>query len=242
MAELSKAGAWSRSALTNEVQVMDAFAALQGASFCRNAGNIIYFKQAEAADPNVKCQIYDITQKNFAVAETYNNNCMAITSSCKNPERAAMVLDLMKNDTYLNHLFRLGIEGVHYTWGDNYTYLPAEKAADYVKDGASIAWAIRSQDVRDNKDDERERWLIEEQDAKLATNPLEGFVFNDVNVQNLASACDEILGEYVPSLTLGLFDDYNAKIDEMIAQLDKAGFQDLQDEILRQYEAWYNMQ
>ena len=239
MVELSHAGAWSRSALTNEVQVQDAFAALTGASFCRNSG-ITYFQQAEAGGSDVECQIYDICQNNFSVAEAYNNNCMAITSSSKNPERAAMVLDLLKNDTYLNHLFRLGIEGVHYTWGDNYTYMPTEKAGDYVKDGVSLAWATRNGDVNEYIEDERQRWLTEEETAKMAINPLEGFVFNDESVQAEASACNEILKEYIPSLQLGLFDDYEEKIDEMLAALDKAGFQKLNDEIMTQYEAWYN--
>ena len=239
MGELSHAGAWSRSALTNETRPQDAFGALQGASFCRNTG-IPYFEQAEAADSSVECEIYDICQTNFSVAEAYNNNCMAITSSCKDPERAAMVLDLVKNDTYLNHLFRLGVEGVHYTWADDYTYMPTEKAADYPKDGIGLAWATRNADVNEYVEDERQRWLNEEQNAKLAVNPLEGFVFDDSSVQAEASACNEILKEYVPSLQLGLFDDYEAKIDEMMAALNRAGFEKLENEILTQYEAYYN--
>ena len=241
MVELSHAGTWSRSALTNEVQVQDAFGNLTGASFCRNNG-LTYMQQAEASDSNAKCQIYDICQDNFSVGEAYNNNCMAITSSSKNPERAAMVLDLLKMDTYLNHLFRLGIEGVHYTWGDDYTYMPTDKAGDYGKDSISLAWAIKCADVNEYIEDERQRWLTEEETAKMAINPLEGFVFNDESVQAEASACNEILKEYIPSLQLGLFDDYEAKIDEMMAALDKAGFQKLQDEIFSQYEAWYNLQ
>ena len=78
---------------------------------------IMGFSESEMAEKTegVECAAYDITQEKFAIGEAYNNNDMAITASSERPERAAMVLDLIKNDTYLNHLFRLGIEGVHYT-------------------------------------------------------------------------------------------------------------------------------
>ena len=238
MVELSHAGAWSRSALTNEVRPQDAFGALQSASVCRNFFQT-YIDQAESADPNVRCQVYDITQDAFAVGEAYNNNNLAITASCKDPERAAMVVDLLKFDTYLNYLFRMGIEGVHYTWGDNYTYVPTDKAEDFVKDELVLSLITRNDDVNEVIADERARWMDEEQRAKMAANPLEGFVFNDADVHFEAQACNTIIQEYIPSMQLGLFDDYEDKIDQMMAELEKAGFQKVEDEIKRQYDAWY---
>ena len=241
MVELSQAGAWSRSALTNETRPQDAFGALQAASFARNTV-LTYMQQAEEADSNARCQIYDITQDYFCLGEAYNNNDIAITSSSKNPERAAMILDLMKFDTYLNHLFRMGIEGVHYTLDADNNYIQTDKSGDYPKDTLAISWIIRNGEVTEYIEDDRQRWLDEEERAKMVANPLEGFVFSDANIQFEAQACNTILQEYIPSLQLGLFDDYEAKIDQMMAELDKAGFQKVDQEIRSQYEAWYNMQ
>ena len=58
-------------------------------------------KQAEKAE-GVECMAYDLTKDNLVNAEAYSNNDMAITAGSENPERAAMVLDLLKFDTTLN--------------------------------------------------------------------------------------------------------------------------------------------
>ena len=112
MKTLADAGAWSRSALTNTVTDDDAFGNLQGASIAWNTSVFTYMEQAEKTE-GVECAAYDITQDHLVGAEAYSNNDMAITAGSQNPERAAMVLDLMKFDTYLNKLLLLGIEGEH---------------------------------------------------------------------------------------------------------------------------------
>ncbi|MBQ6550396.1 MAG: ABC transporter substrate-binding protein [Lachnospiraceae bacterium] len=240
MNELANAGAWSRSALTNEVSAADAFGALQGASFAWNLTVFNYINQAEAASEDVKCAAYDITMNNFAIGEAYNNNDMAITASTSDPERAAMVLDLIKMDTYLNHLFRMGIEGVHYEIDDDNNYVALDKAGDYAKDSISMSWAIKNGDIKEYIPDERKKAVSEAEEAKMAANPLEGFVFDDANIQAEAAAVNAILKEYIPSLQLGLYDDYEAKIDEMMAACKDAGFDKIEEEIFSQYEAWYN--
>ena len=240
MNELANAGAWSRSALTNEVSAADAFGALQGASFAWNLTVFNYIDQAEKASEDVKCAAYDITMDNFSIGEAYNNNDMAITASASDPERAAMVLDLIKMDTYLNHLFRMGIEGVHYEIDDQNNYVALDKVADYAKDSISMSWAIKNGDVNEYIPDERKKAISDAETAKMAANPLEGFVFDDANIQAEAAAVNAILKEYIPSLQLGLFDDYEAKIDEMKAACKDAGFDKIEEEIFSQYEAWYN--
>ena len=237
MKELMDAGAWSRSALTNEVNDDDAFAALSGASIAWNTTVFNYMDLAEKSE-GVKCEAYDITM-NFAPCEAYNNNDMAITSSSKNPERAAMVLDLFKNDTYLNHLFRLGIEGTHYTIDENGYFTELEKAADYPADNLSMTWAIKNGDIEQAGADPRKQAIIDEQKAKMLACPTDGFVFDDTNVAFEKAAVDSIFSEYIPSLQLGLFDDPEAKIQEMLDAANAAGLDKIKEEFKTQYEAWY---
>ena len=236
--EMADAGCWSRSALTNTVDEAETFAALQGAAFAWNTSVFNYMQQAEKTE-GIKCAAYDITNNKFALAEAYNNNDMAIAASTKHPERAAMVLDLLKNDTYLNHLFRLGIEGVHYSMDDEGHYTPLDKADDFPKDSLSMAWAIKNGDISEIYVDPREEEMVNSLFAKIAPAPTEGFVFDNSNVSNETSAVDTILGEYIPSLQLGLFDDPDAKIAEMLEACNAAGLDKIDEEFRTQYEAWY---
>ena len=238
MKELMDAGAWSRSALTNETTDDDAFGSLAGASIAWNTTVFTYMEMAEKTE-GVKTAAYDITMDKFSIGEAYNNNDMAITASSKNPERAAMVLDLFKNDTYLNHLFRLGIEGVHYTIDENGYYTETEKAADYSADNLSMTWAIKNGDIEQAGADPRKQAIIDEQKEKMVVAPTDGFVFDDANVAFEKQAVDSIFSEYIPSLQLGLFDDPEATIDSMLAEANAAGLDKIKEEFKTQYEAWY---
>ena len=140
MKEMADAGCWSRSALTNTVTDDDAFGALQGASIVWNGSVFTYMKQAEQTD-GVQCAAYDLTTDHLVGCEAYSNNDMAITASSKNPERAAMVLDIIKCDTAMNRLMLLGQEGVHYTMAGDGEYTKTDKSGDYAPLAVSAAWA-----------------------------------------------------------------------------------------------------
>ena len=53
------------------------------------------------------------------------------------------------------------------------------------------------------------------------------------------SAVNSVLGEYIGMLQLGLVDDVDKTIDEMLSRIYDAGMQEVYDEFYRQYEAWY---
>ena len=155
MKELADAGAWSRSALTNTITDDDAFGALQGASIAWNTSVFTYIEQAEQTE-GVVGAAYDLTKDHFVGCEAYSNNDMAITASCKDPERAAMVLDLIKMDTYLNRLLILGVEGKHYTIDDEGKYTELDAAGDYAAYAISASWAIKIGDIGETGADPRE--------------------------------------------------------------------------------------
>ena len=154
MKKLADAGCWSRSALTNTVTDDDAFGALQGASIAWNGSVITYVKQAEQSD-GVKCALYDLTTDHFVGCEAFSNNDMAIAAGSKNPERAAMVLDLIKFDTYLNRLLILGVEGEHYSIDADGYYTELDKSADFAAYAISASWAIKNSDLHEAGADPR---------------------------------------------------------------------------------------
>lgn len=238
MKEMADAGCWSRGALTNTVTDDDAFGNLQGASIAWNGSVFTYMEQAEQTE-GVKCMAYDLTQDHLVGAEAYSNNDMAITAGSKNPERAAMVLDLIKCDTYLNSLLLLGIEGEHYNLDDQGCYIETEKAADFPAFTVSASWAIKNGNLSEAGTPEREKKITDAWEERVQMNPTITFVFDDSNVTAYTAAVNAVLNDYVPMLELGLVDDVDATLDEMIQKCYDAGLQNVYDEFFTQYEAWY---
>lgn len=238
MKTLADAGCWSRSALTNTITDDDAFASLQGASIAWNTSVFTYMKRAEETE-GVECMAYDITKGHLVTAEAYSNNDMAIAAGSKNPERSAMVLDMLKFDTYLNRLFCLGIEGVHYTMNDDNTYTTLEdKTADYAPMSPSIAWAIKNDTLKESGTPERELVITDSWKERVVMNPTITFVFDDTDVKAEVAAVTSVLEDYVPMIELGLVDDPDATIDEMLQKCYDSGLQTVKDELYEQYNAW----
>ncbi|MBO5524668.1 MAG: ABC transporter substrate-binding protein [Roseburia sp.] len=238
MKEMADAGAWSRSALTNTVTDDDAFGALQGASIAWNTSVFTYIEQAEQTE-GVVGAAYDLTKENLVGCEAYSNNDMAITASCKNPERAAMVLDLIKMDTYLNRLLILGVEDKHYTIDDEGNYTELDAAGDYAAYAISASWAIKNGDIGETGADPRELAVTDSWEERVKSNPTITFVFDDSSIESYKSAVNDVLNNYVPMIELGLVDDVDAALDEMIAECYRVGLQEVLDEFGRQYEEWY---
>ena len=236
MKELADAGVWSRSALTNSVTDDEAFAALQGASIAWNSSVFSYIKTAEQTD-GVTCAVYDLASDK-PTAAAYGNGGMAIASSCQNPERAAMILDIMENDTYLNTLIILGIEGVHYEMQDEEHYVETEKAVDYPIWGTSASWAIKNYKLVDASMDPRQQEIEADIEARGETSPTRTFAFDDSGISEYTAAIKNILNDYVPSLQLGLTEDIDGALDEMMSKLESAGLQTYLDEFTTQYNAW----
>lgn len=237
MKEMADAGCWSRSALTNTVTDDDAFGNLQGASIAWNASVFTYMEQAEKTE-GVKCMAYDLTTDHLVSAEAYSNNDMAITAGSKNPERAAMVLDMIKFDTYLNRLLILGIEGQNYSIDDKGQYTELDKAADYAAFSISASWAIKNGNLSEAGVPEREKVVTDAWQERVTMNPTVTFVFDDTNVKSYVNSVTTVLTDYVPMLELGLVEDVDATLDEMLKKCNDSGLQEIYNEFYKQYDAW----
>lgn len=237
MKEMADAGCWSRSALTNTVTDDDAFGNLQGASIAWNASVFTYMEQAEKTE-GVECMAYDVTKDNIVCAEAYSNNDMAIAAGSKNPERSAMVLDIMKFDTYVNNLIMLGIEGEHYELNENYEYVELEASTEYPVSTVSASWAIKNNTRKEAGTPEREKLITDSWEERVKMTPTITFVFDDTEVKSYMNAVNSVLTDYVPMLQLGLVDDVDATVDEMLQKCEDAGLQTVKDEFYKQYEAW----
>jgi putative aldouronate transport system substrate-binding protein len=223
--------------LTNTVTDDDAFGNLQGASIAWNASVFTYMEQAEKTE-GVKCMAYDLTTDHLVSAEAYSNNDMAITAGSKNPERAAMVLDMIKFDTYLNRLLILGIEGQNYSIDDKGQYTELDKAADYAAFSISASWAIKNGNLSEAGVPEREKVVTDAWQKRVTMNPTVTFVFDDTNVKSYVNSVTTVLTDYVPMLELGLVEDVDATLDEMLKKCNDSGLQEIYVEFYKQYDAW----
>ena len=217
-----------------------AFANLQGASIAWNASVFNYMKQAEKTE-GVVCTACDIISDHFVGAEAYSNNDMAIAAGSQNPERAGMVLDLMKYDTYLNHLILLGIEGEHYNMVDDKGHYEviAENSGNYPPLGVAVSWAIKNGDLEQAGAPEREQAIADAWQARVMNNPTVSFVFDSDSISAYYAAVKAQLDAYVPMLELGLVEDVDATLAEMIQKCYDNGLQQVYDELFAQYDAWY---
>lgn len=238
MKELADAGCWSRSALTNTVTDDDAFGNLQGASIAWNTSVFTYMEQAEKTE-GVECVAYDLTKDKVVAAEAYSNNDIAIAAGSKNPERAAMVLDMMKFDTYVNNLLMLGIKDEHYSIDDKGQYTELEAATEYPANNLSASWAIKNHTLKEAGTPERELAITDSWEERIVMNPCITFVFDDTNVKSQCAAVIAVFEDYIPMLELGLVDDVDATLDEMFQKCNNSGLQEVKDEFFRQYEEWY---
>ena len=239
MKTLADAGCWSRGAANGTVSDDDAFAALQGASIAWNGTVFSYMKQAEAT-PGVECAAYDLTTDHLVKCEEANNGDLAIAKASKNPERTAMVLDLIKMDTEINRLFHLGIEGVHYTMdsdGRHYTRLEGKKD-DYAPNSMSISWATHNGLYEESGAPERETIMYDSWKERMTGCPTVTFVFDNANVQDYIDAVSSELSNHTGLLSLGLVDDVDAEIDGMINRLNEIGLPQIKEELERQYNEW----
>ncbi len=236
MKTLADAGAWSRSALSNTITDDDAFGALQGASIAWNGSVFTFMKTAEKNE-GVQCAAYDLTTDHLVQCEEHNNSDMAIAAASRDPIRTAMVLDILKMDTYVNRLITLGIEGEHYTI-DGYTYTKGEKEADYVANSISLSWGVNNGIYEESGQIPREKEMYDAWEERIVSNPTITFVFDDTPVSDYAAACKTVLNDYIPSLQLGLVEDVDASLAEMNEKLQTSGITQVEEELFKQYEAW----
>lgn len=181
---------------------------------------------------------YDLTGENIVAAEAYSNNDMAITAGSDNPERTATVLDMMKFDTYLNRLILLGIEGEHYSIDEEGLYTKLDAVTEYPTMTVSASWAIKNGNLTESGTPEREKVITDAWEERVVMTPTITFVFDDGPVKSNVSAVVSVLNDYVPMLELGLVEDVDTTLNEMLQKCEDAGLQNIYDEFFAQYETW----
>ncbi|WP_033168482.1 extracellular solute-binding protein [Clostridium sp. KNHs205] len=236
-------GFWSKSVLS-DANDSDAFK--NGQDIClvsgQNPAKYVGSVNDAEMDPSYKIGYIPFAEINgVAYANHPTGNGTAIPTNSKNPERAAMVLNLLYMDKELNHLIQYGIEGTHYTIDADGLYVDGEKHSEYGGESAN-SWNLRNPEhALATKNDEQLNVLFTELSGIAAKTKYpdidiaSGFVedYNDYAAERAALAT--VMTEYLAPLQAGLVNDVDAAVDEFLKKADEAGLAKIQEAYTKQW-------
>lgn len=238
MKKLADAGCWSRSALSNtSVGNYESFGNLTGAAEVWNGTIFNYMHQAEGNE-GVRCEAYDLSPESVVFAEEYNNSVMCISANSENPERAALVADLLGYDYELNLLAVLGLKDVNWEDRGNGYYFSDTTQESYPACSNALGWWCKKDYMISLYDDARREAFDNNFKSRMVSNPCTTFVFDESPVKAYMAAVTAVKDEYFGALTLGLVDDVDATFNEMLGRLETAGLSIVKAEFDKQYNAW----
>jgi putative aldouronate transport system substrate-binding protein len=155
----------------------------------------------------------------------------------KNPERALMVYDLIRNDAELYKLFNYGMEGVQYVIKDGKRALPDGYNQD--RDGFyTDFWGGRNDklEIPSTTIYPKYKELYAEYDKIKKPYPYGRLVFNRTPVENEIAAIADVVNRLLPAISCGKAGDPVKAVEDFRAQLKQAGFDKYMAEVQRQMD------
>lgn len=237
MAEWAKKGVWSSDAISDTSEAQAYFENGTSGAFVWNSTIYTAGKNLESSG-NGTYGVADISPDTKRRRGSYSTDAIAITTNSKNQERAALVLDYMKNDVNLNRLLMGGIEGEHYQLDENGCRVALDASGNYGWN--NWAWAINRMDEPDEAGhDQRQIDMDAKVDAMEYVPQVAGFTFDSSSVDTEMAVVNSVRDEYLNNFALGVFgDDTEAKFNEFVSKLNDAGLATVQNAIIEQYNTY----
>jgi len=173
------------------------------------------------------------------------HGAMAISSSSKNPERALMVYDLLRNDPEIYHLMQYGFKDEMYTVDEN-GFMARPEGFDSAYDGVTLNWWWGRNDQLELRAADRDWETIDKLYAKYndvkINYPYGRVVFDLTNIQMYLDNLSNVYNTYMPRIVFGMVDDPAAYVAEFRQQLKAAGIDICMEEVQRQINEAYGIQ
>lgn len=218
-------GFWSKNAVVNTQNNTESFLAGKSAlALCNvNTAKSLY-AQLATEHPEWDVRVFDAQDGAPPVLNSFLANGMSIFSKSKNPERALMALDYLRNDPEINALFCYGIEGKHWeAVGDN-ALVSLPDSVNYPYDG-NCNWGVRNDAtwrvVEGGIPNLSELNAIWQETAR--SGRYQTFVFDDSEVKNEIAAMGEIFNNEYKLLGLGFTEDPAGDIAKLRDKMTAAG-------------------
>ncbi len=175
-------------------------------------------------------------------------NGTAIVNGCKNPERAALVLQELLTNKELNDLISYGIEGTHYEVKDG-VYNNLSDTFPY--EGFNT-WNLRNGEYKMAQSTDVELQAMFDKYAELGAktkfpniNIYEGFAEDYTEYQAERQAVSNVMRQYLAPLQAGLVTDVDAAVEEFRTKVKDAGLDVCREGYTAQWKAYceeYNYQ
>ncbi|GGI96010.1 ABC transporter substrate-binding protein [Paenibacillus hunanensis] len=196
--------------------------------------------QMDKKQPGSELQMFPFSRQSGNLLEMpITHGGVALGAHSKNPERALMAYDLMRNNKEIYQLLNYGIEGTQYVIKDGKRTLP--DGYDETKDGFySDFWAGRMDKFEIPSDTTWDKidTLYSEYD-KIKKPYLYGqFVFDNTNVQSELTAISQVTAEMGPAITYGKAGDPTQAVQDFRDKLKLAGYDKVMAELQRQLDAY----
>ncbi|RED85475.1 extracellular solute-binding protein [Cohnella phaseoli] len=241
MAEWNKKGYISKNALVNKVTSKDSFLSGKSAAFLTNLleANATY-QTVKANHPEWDVRFYPANTTKKVVANSFMANAMAINAKSKNPERALMLLDLLRNDEWYNQTTTFGIKGKHWdaSADGKLVLLPASQG--YPPD-AACPWGWRNTKFYLSPSDGLSNYdeVLASYRERVVNTKLNNFAPNLETTKSLQAALKEVENQYELPLRLGFVrGDVESSYQTMIDKKKAAGQETLIEDIQRQLNAF----
>ena len=172
-------------------------------------------------------------------------NNWAISYACKDPDKAAQLLNLLYTDEFIANTIAYGLEGVSYEWNEDHSAVRFFNGiTDYTElpytlynDMSSSFWNKDIQWYLEGFHDEETFEYFQMQTNEAPLSPIFGFGFDSTSVSTQLAAVSNVVAQYDKALMGGEI-DYNEYLDKFIAELEAAGINDIIAEAQRQYDSW----
>ncbi|MBR4502382.1 MAG: extracellular solute-binding protein [Clostridia bacterium] len=180
-------------------------------------------------------------QKNL-ISLNITHGAMAVAAQSKNPERALMVYDLMRNDPEIYRLMQYGFEGDMYTVDENGLFSRPEGFNDST-DGVSFNFWWGRNDGLEYRNAQLD-WdailaLYARYDEVKIDYPYGQYIYDNSMVGPLMDNLSNVYNTYMPRIVFGMNDDPDALVAEFRQALQDAGIEMVMEEVQGQLDAVY---
>ena len=196
----------------------------------------------DVAMPEVQLGFYWFGRDSGTLMRVSNfHGAMAVSAKSKNPERALMVYDMIRNDSECYRLLKNGIEGIQYELTKD-GMLERPSGYNENKDGivTNFWWGRRDEyEIPDSSYSWDEYYSLVDSYEHIAIDyPWDGVPFSTPQINEELGPIVAIFDKYIPQLSTGQYDETpEQKVAEFREELMKAGFERITGQIQRIYNS-----
>ncbi|MCD7820070.1 MAG: ABC transporter substrate-binding protein [Lachnospiraceae bacterium] len=182
-------------------------------------------------------EMVHVTQ-NWISSSSTLGSCYTIAKTSTEAEAQACIefLGLLYTDNTLADLFTYGIEGTDYDYDDDGYVV---KKGELYNHSAWESCSVRSVSLEEGEPENKVE-LVETFNEEGVESAASGFRLDNTEIEAKLDACSNVYDQYGFVLENGGYT--TAEVDDILAEyqeaLDEAGYQDVLDEVTRQYEEW----